>query len=476
MSQKKTLSKIKQQFKQIHGNKYDYSKVSYNGAHSKVTIICPKHGDFQQSPHEHLRGQGCPMCRKEKLSKRFCDTKENFVQKCHKVHGDKYDYSNVNYVNSKTEIVITCPIHGNFKQLPNSHIMGHGCPKCANEEKTKKQLCSLEDFVNKAKKIHGEYYDYSKANYVNSKQKITIICPKHGEFSQTPNDHIQGSGCSKCSHIHSHAEEEIANLIKPLGIKQNNKTILEGKELDIYVPSLKLAIEYNGLLWHSEKYGKDKTYHLSKLEECEKKGIRLIQMFEDEWLLNKEICKQRILTICGLNEKPKLNIDELKTQKIDNKKEVENFISKNDIHVLSPYKIAIVCLKGQEIIGIMTFKKFKKGFWKICNLTTNLSYNVEYKIYQKLFDFFIENYDVYEIELLLDRRWRFDKEINAILKLGFNADKKVPPSCTYYNSRKDKLKRFEKKEISKLTEKEQNNYTKIWDCGKLKYIWKNNGK
>ena len=126
-------------------------------------------------------------------------TTKSFIEKAIKIHNNFYDYSSVIYVNSKTKVNIKCPYHGNFKQIPENHLLGRGCNKCALELKSLKQRDSLDSIINKAQIIHGHFYDYSKVIYKNTYTKIKIICPKHGEFNLTPAHHLQGIGCSKCS-------------------------------------------------------------------------------------------------------------------------------------------------------------------------------------------------------------------------------------------------------------------------------------
>jgi hypothetical protein len=191
--------------KKIHGDKYDYSKVEYVNDRTKVCIICPKHGEFWQTPNSHLNGYGCSKCAYEVKGKRRSFSKEEFIKKTRKVHGDKYDYSKVNYVNNYTKVCIICPEHGEFWQTPSAHLRGQGCPKC----KSKKQTCTTDEFIAKAKKIHGDKYDYSKVEYVNRKTKVCIICPKHGEFWQTPNHHLSGCGCPKCG-IENHCKNKLS--------------------------------------------------------------------------------------------------------------------------------------------------------------------------------------------------------------------------------------------------------------------------
>ena len=114
--------------KKIHGNKYDYSSVIYNGAHSQLKINCPEHGIFIQKSYAHINNkQGCPRCGGTGRL-----TQKTFIERAKQIHGDKYDYSNVNYKNNKIYINITCRRHKAFKQKPNCHLNGRGCPHCSH--------------------------------------------------------------------------------------------------------------------------------------------------------------------------------------------------------------------------------------------------------------------------------------------------------------------------------------------------------
>lgn len=121
-------------------------------------------------------------------------TLKEFIEKAKKVHNNKYDYSLVEYKNSTTKIKIICPIHGEFMQTSKDHLAGKGCILCGGHKKS-----SLEEFISRAKKVHGNKYDYSKARYINAKKPICITCPKHGDFWQTPDNHIRGQGCKLCA-------------------------------------------------------------------------------------------------------------------------------------------------------------------------------------------------------------------------------------------------------------------------------------
>ena len=199
LMKKLTTEEFIRRAKDIHGDKYDYSKVVYKGVDTQVTIICPIHGEFQQTPYHHLnRKQGCRKCVNELTSERFSSTTNEFIKKAHEIHGDKYDYSKVVYKKAIMPVTIICPIHGEFQQTPHDHLRYHGCPKCAHIQKIKSLSSTTEEFIKKAREVHGDKYEYSKTNYINANTKVCIICPEHGEFWQIPNSHISGSGCPKC--------------------------------------------------------------------------------------------------------------------------------------------------------------------------------------------------------------------------------------------------------------------------------------
>ena len=194
MGKKKTTTEeFIERARKVHGDKYDYSKVEYINSRTKVCIICPEHGEFWQEANSHLKGCGCLKCSKEK--KNYYNDMESFIKDSYKLHGNKYDYSKVNFKKKNDKIKIICPIHGEFITTPHIHLLGCECPKCAGTKKL-----TTEEFIERARKVHGDKYDYSKVEYVNSKTKVCIICPVHGEFWMTPNMHLYGQECPKCSY------------------------------------------------------------------------------------------------------------------------------------------------------------------------------------------------------------------------------------------------------------------------------------
>jgi len=202
--------------KKIHQDRYDYSKVEYKNSRTKVILICKEHGEFLQTPSEHLVGSGCIDC--AGLRKK---TTEQFIKEAILKHGEKYDYSKVKYVNSNTCVSIICPVHGEFTQVPSAHISGHGCRECGFEEGSGKRLKGIEDFIMEANEIHENRYDYSKSIYKGTHRKIEIICEIHGSFKQTPKAHLIGQGCPECGLI------KIGDLKR----KSNYQFILEANKV-----------------------------------------------------------------------------------------------------------------------------------------------------------------------------------------------------------------------------------------------------
>lgn len=184
---------------------YDYSKTDYKSIQERVCIICPKHGEFWQTPASHLSGSGCPVCGKERAIEALSSNTEEFILKSQKIHGELYEYSKVNYTGSSNKVCIICPEHGEFWQDPEKHLKGCGCPICGEKRSQEafnkyreSNRGNTDSFIEKSKKVHGDLYDYSKVNYINHKTNVCIICPKHGEFWQRPSHHLEGCRCPKC--------------------------------------------------------------------------------------------------------------------------------------------------------------------------------------------------------------------------------------------------------------------------------------
>lgn len=253
---RKTTEQFIEQAKIIHGDKYDYSKTVYQNCKNKVCIICNNvdefgniHGEFWQTPDNHINSkQGCPKC-----AKNIQLTTGQFIAKSKLIHGDKFIYDKVNYINNSTNVIIICPKHGEFKQLPLNHLKGEGCYKCGREAVSLAKKVDKEESIEKAKTIHNNYYDYSLVNFNKTTDKVIIICPIHGKFEQIMNNHLRGQGCPLC--CSSKGEKSIIkwlnsnniNFISQFKIDIDININKSGYAyIDFYLPDYNCFIEYNG--------------------------------------------------------------------------------------------------------------------------------------------------------------------------------------------------------------------------------------
>lgn len=262
-NEKLTTDEFIKRAKTIHGNTYDYSKVKYKKRDTNVEIICKKHGSFFQRPCNHILSKnGCPKC--SGVGKSLSD----FIKEAISVHKNKYTYDFSTYSGAEIKTIITCKTHGNFKQTPSSHTQGHGCPRCAG------QIRTLEEFIKDSKEIHNNKYIYSATTYQNYYKNTTIACKIHGNFNQSPSNHLRGSGCPICKE--SIGENKVARfLIKNNIIFERQKTFDDCKnpktnkhlKFDFYLPDFNLCIEFDGQQHYEPYKFKDKENSIKKFED-----------------------------------------------------------------------------------------------------------------------------------------------------------------------------------------------------------------
>ena len=198
--QKKLQDNFISSSSKIHSNKYNYSKVEYVNAHTKVKIVCPKHGEFLQTPKHHANdGYGCNLCGYEVGSQKHTMSAKEFYKRANEVHNNKYKYIKSEFINTATKITVICPVHGAVQQIPGNHLYhGKGCNLCGHEAASQKTLMTQKTFIARAVKAHGKKYNYDKVIYKGIEKKVRIKCPKHGYFFQLARTHIVGNGCNKC--------------------------------------------------------------------------------------------------------------------------------------------------------------------------------------------------------------------------------------------------------------------------------------
>jgi len=284
-----------------HNGKYSYEKTIYENYKKKVCITCPIHGDFWQTPDRHLHSEGCLKCGIEKRGLKRRVSFEEFEEKSKKVHNGKYTYLKNDFQKSDIKTKIICPIHGEFLQTPDSHMQGHGCPKCKAEKLAKLRSEEFGDFIEHAKKVHKDKYNYDKTIFKDTQTKVCITCPIHGDFWQIPNSHLSGRGCPICKN--SHLEEKTRNVLVNLKLKfteqQRYDWLINEKKmaLDFYLPEFNVAIEcqgdqhiYNRSTHYNIEGRFEKRIILDKLKNrlCKKYGIPIIYIF------NKRNSKYRL--------------------------------------------------------------------------------------------------------------------------------------------------------------------------------------
>lgn len=286
-------------------NKYITDNLIFVSNKTAFNLTCPKHGEFEITRSAILLSKlnsACPKCKKLEKGEVY-DTESCAAKIEGKFGKDHFDLTKLNYQGYRTEIEVGCKHgHGFFKILPDRLYVYDDCPQCSMNAKYNKQLLSWEEYKIRASIVHKEYYSYNNNNKYNGLLKpIVITCPKHGDFKQLAGNHLNGGkGCIKCSATISKPESLLKQWIVDSGIE-----IIEQHrdkyEIDIFIPSLALGIEFNGLYWHSE-LKKDKHYHVVKQQYFKEKGIRIIFIWEDEWRDKPELIKAYLTHQLNLNK------------------------------------------------------------------------------------------------------------------------------------------------------------------------------
>lgn len=466
--------------KKIHGNKYKYPNLSFEYVHDFIPIICPYHGEFTQRFYAHLAGQTCPMC----ANKNRGLTKEHdvFIRQAKKRHGNKYDYSNTYYINKKTKIKYNCPTHGEVEQYPNLHLRS-GCYYCAGRGPSK---YTTEEYIKAIKAKHGDFCDYSKVEIGDKGvfSRIKIVCPKHGLFRVTACRYLRSEyPCPKCANESStsKAEEELYQYIKSIfngEIIRNDRDALKGREIDIYIPKLKIGFEYHGLYYHREEIV-GQGYHHTKCKIAEKYGIRLIQIFEHEWSKKQKTIKSIVRSKIGANKK----IHARKTKVVHlTAQESKSFLSENHLQGESNSSVRIGLIYNNDIVSCMTFGKSrfnKKYDWELIRYCSKSNINVIGGA-SKMFKYFY-NKHIGSMISYADRRY---SNGNLYVVLGFNLVNKTAPGYFYYNLKNGEIKNRMSCQKHKLINMQHynenlseyqimtlNDYDRVWDAGNLVFAY-----
>lgn len=479
-SRKSSIDEFLEKAIKIHGDTYDYSKTNYVKALDKIIIICRHHGDFEQAASKHLMGQGCPRCKGSKLRDIFALTKNVFLERAEELHKNLYDYSEVKYVNYKTPVKIFCNKHHEyFWKSPGDLLKPQGCPKCSNEKQSLNSIRSVSDTIRLASLIHGNTYDYSKVELASCKNEVTVICKFHGEFSVTMDNHLNAkSGCPKCSHIVSKKQIELSEYVISLGFEiLENYKLKNNTEIDIFIPSLNIGLEFNGLYWHSENY-KPPAYHLNKSNNSNAEGIRLVHIWEDEWVLHKDKTKAFLSNLLGKSTL-KYNARQGFIQEIS-WDICSEFLNSNHLqNACAPTSMCYGLYIKNTLISVMCFTSstVKTGevelirFCSLGNVRGGFSKLLKYFINLKL--------PYNSIISFSEKRWSLGQVYSAS---GFTKEGETPPAYWWckgidrYHRRgfqhrylSSKLKVYDPS-LSESENCKANGFFKVWDCGKDKWI------
>lgn len=331
---------------------------------------------------------------------------------------------------------------------------------------------------------HLKIHNINKQKYIEKYGDDNLTCVAyHNAASYT----MQELNSNATFHKESEAENDIKNFIKSFGFDvKTDRKILNGLEIDIYVPQLKIGFEYNGCLYHSEKYGKDKYYHINKTKQCYEKGVMLYHIFEDDYFYHKDILFSKIQHILGKSNNPTIGARDCVIQEIGcNDSNI--FLEHNHIQGKSNATVYLGAIYNNQIVGVMLFVNNGNNNWNLVRFATDINYNIS-GIAGKMFKHFIKKYPYKEIKTFAERRLTPNITSNLYTKLGFTLAGVEPPDYRYYNSKVDRYKRFHKFNFRKqllhkryglpltMTENEmitKLGYTRIWDCGLIKYVYKN---
>lgn len=515
--------------RKVHGDKYLYKKVHYNGSSKKVLITCPIHGDFLQEAASHLNGVGCPKCKGGvELST------EEYIDKLRQVHGNKYDYSKVNYVNAKTKINIICSRHGVFSQLPYQHLKGQGCPKCKSS-KLENLLISLFDkkglrytYQYKIKNDKTLYCDFLLNDYdtviecqgeqhfiptsfdknknINrckeSYEKILeydnlkyTYCINHGldivyftisKYFNTENVNINTS-FYKDKNLLTNTEQ----LLEYINNKQSTDTS-DGffnfyedirKNVNKDVINVNKTIRYKDYIVLYVPLEPNKRNDLNDRRRMYKKrNYNVIIVFEDEYVNHREIVLSKIRHLFKLDKLPKIMARKCLINTI-RQNDARNFLNNNHIQGFVNSSVYLGAYYNNQLIAVMSFIKEPGDKWNLSRFASDNNY-ICCGLGGKLFDYFIRNYNFKSIKSFADKRWTYNTEKNIYLDLGFKEVQNVMPDYRYFkggekvrhhkfNFRKQVLHRKYGLDMN-LTETEmvkQLGYDRIWDCGLIKYVY-----
>lgn len=502
-----SLNEFIKRDKIVHvGENIEYGE--YHGMNKRMLFIDhdinphtgKEYGEYYCTPNNHLKGDGFPNKRREINAKRKAIKVDDFIDRAKKAHPNEsleYPFLSEELKNNHDKITIhdmdinpnTGKEYGYYKQSPYLHLNGSSIKEKGILKYSKSNTLTTEEFKSKAILLHPEF-NYSKSYYKGNRELITITCPIHGDFKTTPDVFFRSIfGCPKCANSGvSQKEEDVCTFIKYLignnAVQQSNYSILSNKQLDIYIESMNIAIEFDGLFWHSTgspNYQGDSAI-LNKTEECLHKGIRLIHIFEDEWDEHPDLVKDKLSYILGCSkDKRKIGARKCEIREIY-KSDSDAFLEKNHIQGRANASVYLGAFYQGKLVSVMLFKKTgKDGEYELNRFASDIQYVIQ-GVASKLLKHFLNMKLAKSIISFADRRWT-DESKNVYISLGFSKVGYTRPTY-WYCGKREPLHRYHKfgfrKQIlarkfkfsTDMTESEmvkELGLNKIYDCGLIKY-------
>lgn len=454
----------------------DYGKpetrAAWNGSKSKIPIWCTVHLEFftQLAANHRSLGQGCPKCGKQtyKDKRKSADPVNQFRQ----AHGDLYDYSRVAYENNHTPVEIVCEAHGPFWQKPLRHIFGDGCPACwENRRKafgTSRTKDYKDSFAERAARVHNGAYAVLQLPE-QAHDHVELVCPKHGGFRQKAYVHLLGHGCPSCGKVTSCAQREVADFVSSLGVtvEHENRTLLSGLHIDIWVPEKNVGVEYHGSYWHTENRVGNK--HREKWDRARKAGIHLVQLFDFEWLERRSAVENRLRALLAPGKSVHARACEVRAVSAA---EANAFCK--EYHTQGSglrHKAAYGLFHAGILVACMTFglSRYSTEGWELLRFASK---NRVAGGFARLFKAFLREHDPDVIVSYCDLRWGNGGvyQVN-----GFALDGVTPPDY-WYASKERRVSRYAAQHRPKgQTEREwaaEHGYEKVLGVGHQRWVWR----
>lgn len=481
INRRTSFEKWLEQARETHGDRYAYDVASYAGVTRKVRICCPDHGWFEQRANAHtLQKAGCLDC-----SGRRQMTPATFIAAASERHSHKYDYSLVtSYDNQNSLLQIICPDHGVFEKRAVKHLSGQGCQKCGFSRRTRNSQMDHTTFLARAKTLHGDKYVYT-SEYTTTHEKISATCNTCSTmFRVKPSKHFyEKTGCPKCAHQLSHGEADLFAFVQSVSSDAISRArqLIPPYEIDIFTPSAKIGIEYNGLYWHSDARPDAVQKHKRKSDLMAALELRLIHIFEDEWVLRRTAVENLIRHALGKAARRK-SARELSIEK-QSASDVSYFLEANHIQGAAPSGQAYCLLDNDTVVAAMVFSKsvssrgVTEAGWELTRFAS--SDNVP-GAGSRLFKAFLRDTAATTVVSFSENRLFTGGLYKA---LGFTATHITRPSYWVIvdgvrnhksGFRKSRLKHKIPDYVATETEKaacHRMGWFRVYDCGLTKWVW-----